>query len=256
LLAINNIGSSGQDGVAVNLNRVGKFDMTLAPTRLLGAGVCLDLNASGDVNGVPAVQLGTASLAGEGGTMLINGDFNGLGATMVRVEVYQGSELQGGITLPAGALGKLLITGNLIGCGTLSQPTPGLWARFDSTFVHVDPNNPNLVGDQIRIRAANPTARVRGLTRFAVQACNIGQLGILDESVTPLIGDVSRGLGGGVFITGQGVAGRTYRLEATPGLGALASWKTVDRAEADVDGTFELGDTPNAAQQFYRTVTP
>lgn len=256
VLAVNNLGSSGQDGVAVNLNRVGKFDMTLAPTRLMGAGVCLDLSASGDVNGLPAVQLGSVSLAGDGGTLLIDGNFNGLGATMVRVEIYQGSELQGGITLPAGALGQLKVNGNLIGCGTLSQPTPGLWARFDSTFSYVDPNNRNLFGDQIRIHVANPAARVRGLTRFAVQACNIGQFAILDESMTPLIGDVSRTRTGGVFITGQGVAGRTYRLEATPNLGAQTSWKTVDSAEADVDGTFELDDLTTASQQFYRTVTP
>jgi hypothetical protein len=208
------------------------------------------------VNGVPAVQIGSASLAGGGGTLLINGNFNALGATMARVEIYQDSELQGGITLPVGALGKLLISGNLVGCGTLSGPTPGLWARFDSTFTYVDPNNPNLAGNQIRIRAANPTARVRGLTRFAIQACNLGQIAILDESVTPLIGNVLRTPGGGVFITGQGVAGQTYRLEATPGLGAQTAWKTVATAEADIDGTFELGDTPSAAQQYYRTVTP
>ena len=257
-LAINNIGSSGEDGVTVNLNNVGKFDMTLAPTRLLAQGACFNLSASGHVNGLPAVQFGNTSLTSPaaGGALNLTGNFSGLGATQVSVEVYQDSAFQGGITLPSGALGTMTITGNLIGCGTLTQPTTGLRMRFDSTFLFTGQGNQKFSGNEIHIRAANPTARARGVSQFGIQACNIGQIAILDEIVTPLISDLSLGLGGGIFLTGQGSQGQTYRLEARPDFGAQTSWKTVNSAEADVDGTFELSDTPNASQQFYRVVTP
>ena len=254
LLVVNGIGPSGNDGVNINLNHVGRLDVTLAPLRLLAPNACLTLTAAGDVNGLPAVQFGSASLSGGGGSLAVNGDFSGLGATQLRVGVYLDAQLQGGVTLPAGLLGNLVLNGNLIGAGTLA-PMPGIWARFDSPFAF-SAGGINLSGNEIHITAENPATQLGGLTQFGIRSCSAGQIAILGESITPLLGGVSLTTGAGISLIGRGAAGQTYRLEAAPALGPQTSWRTVGSAQADEEGFFELSDMPASAQQFYRAVTP
>ena len=254
LLVVNGIGPSGNDGVNINLNHVGRLDVTLAPLRLLAPNACLTLIASGDVNGLPAVQFGSVSLSGSGGNLAVNGDFSGLGANLLRVNVYLNSQLQGGVTMPGGPLGNLTLNGNLIGAGTLA-PMPGIWARFDSPFAY-SAGGINLSGNEIHIMVVNPAKQVGALTQFGIRSCSAGQIAILGESVTPLLGDVSLPPGAGISFIGRGAAGLTYRLEGSPALGPQPSWKTVGSAQADDEGYFELSDTPAGAQQFYRAVTP
>jgi hypothetical protein len=254
LLVVNGIGPSGNDGVNINLSHVGRLDVALAPLRLLSPNTCLTLTASGDVSGVPAVQFGAVSLSGGGGNLIVNGNFNGLGANLLRVNVYLNSQLQGGATMPGGLLGNLTLNGNLIGAGTLA-PMPGIWARFDSPFAY-SANGVNLSGNEIHIMAVNPAKQLNGLTQLGIRSCNAGQMAILGESVTPLLGDVSLTPGAGISLVGRGAAGLTYRLEGAPALGPQTSWKTVSSAQADDEGYFELSDMPTGAQQFYRAVTP
>jgi hypothetical protein len=184
----------------------------------------------------------------------VNGDFSGLGATQLRVNVYLDAQLQGGVTLPSGLLGNLTLNGNLIGAGTLA-PMPGIWARFDSPFAY-SAGGINLSGNEIHILAVNPAQQLSGLTQFGIRSCSAGQIAILGESVTPLLGDVTVTPGAGISFIGRGAAGLTYRLEAAPALGPQNSWRTVSSAQADDEGYFELSDMPAGAQQFYRAVTP
>ena len=254
LLAVNNIGRSGNDGVNINLNHVGRLDVTLAPLRLLAPNACLTLTTSGDVSGLPAVQFGSVSLNGGGGSLAVNGDFSGLGATQNRVDVLLDTTLQGGVTMPKGLLGNLTLDGNLIGVGTLA-PMPGIWMRFDSPFAFTA-GGINLSGNELRITAETPPQQPGSLTQFGIRSCSAGQIAILGESVTPLLGGVTLAPGGVISITGQGAAGQTYHLETTSALGPQTSWRTAASAQADEEGYFELSDIPTGAQQFYRAVTP
>src|ERR1019366_7964296 len=260
ILMLNNLGSSGQDGVSVNLKQVGAFEMTLAPTTLETQGACWNMTAFGSFNGLENAPLGTASLVhsvGPGGGCLVSDDFHALGATQTRVEIYQGSQLVGSVTSPNGLLGTLPIHGNLIACGMLLRPLPGFKLGFDSGFVFMPPNSTSqFTGDEIHLLAGNPNAQVQALSQFVVQSCNMDQFAILGEAAQPTITGALKQPDGRFEVDGRGVAGVSYRLEATANLGA--QWTIIGSAMSGIDGSFHLFDAraANPSQQFYHIVTP
>ncbi|HEV2391826.1 MAG TPA: DUF4214 domain-containing protein [Verrucomicrobiae bacterium] len=261
LLVVNGIGSSGNDGVDLNLNHVGGISLAFTPLRLLAPNVCLTFNAVGDVNGVLGVQAGSLSLGGSGGTLTLDGDFSGLGASQVRVEVYLNSQFQGAGTFAVGGAGSLTLTGNLIGAGTLAGGT-GFFARFDSPagaggsgFIFTG-GNLNLTGDEIHILAADPTNRLGGLNQVGIRSCNTGQIGIVGEQVTPLMGGLNVVGAGTLVLTGQGAAGQNYRLESAGTLGMLTAWRTLATTQSDDEGYLQLSDTLSNGQTFYRVAVP
>ncbi|MGH7967367.1 MAG: DUF4214 domain-containing protein, partial [Limisphaerales bacterium] len=235
--------------------------VSFSPLRLFAPNTCLNFSAAGDVNGVPAVQAGSLSIGGSGGSLALSGDFSGLGAAQVRVEVYLNSQLQGGGTLGGGAIGNLMLSGNLTAAGVTAQQL-GFWLRFaplDSaggagfTF---SSGGLNLAGDELRVFAVNPTQRLGPLTTFGIRGCNTVQMALVGETVTPLIGSVIANAGGRISFSAQGAAGQIYRLEGTPNLGAQTAWRTIATAQADDEGYVNLQDTPSASQQFYRIAVP
>jgi len=271
VLLLDNLGSSGQDGVTLDLNNVGQLDVTLAPTMLEVQGACWQMSAAGRFNGMEDVPLGAAMLVhsvGPGGGCQVSGDFSGLGSPTTQVEVYQSGRLVGSAILPNGPVGTMPTHGNLIGCGMVLRPLPGFKALFDSPFSFLPTGGTaSFSGDEIHILAAKPPpspvcptcpVQVQGLSEFTMQACGIGQFAILGESVQPNITGFNRPAGGPFGIDGQGAAGMTYQLQAAPALGGSSQWGGISSAVSGPDGTFHLYDTRAGVTgpQFYRTVGP
>jgi hypothetical protein len=62
---------------------------------------------------------------------------------------------------------------------------------------------------------------------------------------------------GGELVQGAGLAGLTYRIEATTNLAPSSQWITVTNLNADGTGHFQFVDQPsNAEQRFYRAAYP
>jgi hypothetical protein len=260
VLLVNDIGSSGQDGLAITLKDAGKLDLTLAPLRLMSQGHCFKMTAVGKFSGQPNINLGVASLTqsvGPGGGCDVSVDFRTIGASMTRVDVYQGAQFMGSTTLSNVVVGTLFANGNLIGCGKLPVPTPCFWMQFDAGFVFSSADGKQFSGDQIRLLAANPTGPLQGLSQFWLQGCNIGQFAVLGASVPPSIGSILKRSDGAFEVDGAGLAGVTYRLEGAGRLNSPIQWTPVSSTTSDLDGTFRLFDArTGATQQFYRVVAP
>src|SRR6266700_2529635 len=202
-LNVGNIGSSVEDGLAVDLTSgspllpagsagspgVSQFDMSLAPVGLQNSGACWKLTAFGTFSGLPAVQLGMAMLQNNpgpaGGILAVSDDFSSIGSSQTEVEMYQAGQLVGTAFLPSVALGSLIGSANLIGCGKLRRPLPCFWMTFDGPMSFYPINGQPLTGTQLRILAAKPIGTVESISRFCAQACNIGSFTITGETVPP-----------------------------------------------------------------------
>jgi hypothetical protein len=260
ILMLNGIGSSGQDGVVIDLGHAGRYNMMLAPTMVENTGALFGMAARGRFGGMEDAPLGFALLehVGPGGGCIVQDDFTPIGASQTRVEIYQDSQLIGSITEPSGALGNLPSHGNLVGCGMLAAPL-GFRARFDSAFVFVPQGGTSqFTGNELHLLAANPTGPVRDLSHFGVQAGNIPQIAIIGESAQPVITSALRQNNGTFAVAGMGAAGVSYRLLGAATLGPVNGWSTAATAMSNPDGSFSLMDTrPGlAGQQFYIVVTP
>jgi hypothetical protein len=260
VLLVNDIGSSGQDGLMIMLNNAGKLDLTLAPTRLMSQGHCFKVSASGKFSFQPNINLGTATLTqsvGPGGGCDVSVDFSAIGSTLTRVDVYQGAQFVGTTTLPNSVVGTLHATGNLIACGKLPPPIPCFWMRFDAGFLFSSSDNKQFSGDEIRLLAANPAGQVQALSQFRLQGCNLGSLALLGASVPPTIGSILKRSDGTFEVDGTGLAGVNCRLEGGAALTSPMHWAPVSSMTSDLDGTFRLFDArPTAPMQFYHVVTP
>jgi hypothetical protein len=260
LLVVENLGSSGQDGVFVDLKAAGKFDMMLAPVLLENQSACWEMEAIGRVNSMANSPIGAVLFmhqVGPGGGCLVSADFSVIGSTQTRVEIYHASQFVGSTIIAGTSLGRMPLHGNIIDAGVVAQPSPGFRVLYDGIFSFIAANGNSFTGDEIRMLAANPAERVQSISEFAVLSCGTGQFAILGELAPPVLLNVSRQGTGPFEIDGQGVAGTMYTLQATSSLAAPIQWTPVDSVVSDPDGSFHLVDprTTVFTQQFYRVVT-
>ena len=196
-LAVGNIGSSGQDGVSLDLEgnlanagrNVAGFDATLAPM-ILDPGAEITARAYGDVGGNHGVLLGTASVRNVNGVREFLADFSSVGAGLVRLESYQNGALLGGIEMPGGGVvGTLLDDPNgqtqvPIRCwGSPSGIDPGLLITFPEPVTFSPVNGQPLTGDEFRLLAVGAPGAVDRLSRFEIVAGGMGSFGIMTENV-------------------------------------------------------------------------
>jgi hypothetical protein len=256
VLLVNNIGSSGQDGVIVDPGNCGQFDMTLAPTMLTDIGTCWGMFAAGQFNGAAKNPVCSLFLSQTANGLQIQGDFTPVGSPNAVVNIYDANgNLVAGYTETQGILGRLVSQGNLIHCGLRLKPSPGFDLRFDSAFVFNPQNGAGpSTGAEIQVLAANPAGRVQSFTELGITPCNIGQIAILGEMAQPVLNGGLKRSDGSFEVDGQGMAGATYQLQATPGVGLPAvQWAPVSSAIAGPDGSFQLFDSRQpSGTEFYR----
>ena len=124
-LLVSNLGSSGQDGVSVNLGRADGWDAHFDPISTGGVMV----HAFGDTDTASNVLLGRMACS-PGWTNVRpacwGADFTALGAATVTVDVYDDATHTGQFTMPAGAAAMILP----MGPGGESIPTSSAFQNF------------------------------------------------------------------------------------------------------------------------------
>ena len=195
-LTVSNIGSSGLDGVSIDLgdvDRDGRLDVAVTRTPLPNPGQRFHASATGTVGGVPGSPLGESWIDG-GANLQIHTDFAPLGATAVRFQVYQGGVFVGE-TLNPGPVGNVGFAVPIFGppeitcCGKLQpSPVPGgvsppcFYYKFDRPAeFHTGPDI--WPGDEIRLLADQTAAPVEGIGRFDITGTDLGALTIISENI-------------------------------------------------------------------------
>ena len=204
-LTISNIGSSGEDGVDIDLKeRPGGFDVLFDSVDLSQADVGLHLAATGtfmqqsetSFSLQKEVFLGSAALVSNRSGTLALADYSAIGASNVRVGIYNGELLVGSAVVAGGDpnTGVATLTGGaqIIGCGKVPQNPPCFVINFDS-LVTVTPegNTTGFMGNQLRLLADNALGTIDNLSHLIIRAENLASFTITGENVQPLCGDIS-----------------------------------------------------------------
>ena len=187
-LIVSNLGSSGQDGVSINLGRAVSCLMALAPVEPIPVGGWLQAAATGSVGGVTNHPAGTLRVThvntGIQGYQ-VSADLSALGSPTERLEVWsQGTMVATFTSQPTGVValasslpiywGKLgPVTGlpPYYGCLVIQYPDPiDLWV----TGIHY-------VGDELRV-LQNAGPAVDYLSAFTITAGNVGAFNITQET--------------------------------------------------------------------------
>ncbi len=163
-LPVTNLGSSGQDGVSIDLGRADGWDGFVDPITMGG----VMIHAYGDTPSASNVLLGRI-VCSPGWTNLRpacwGGDFTALGAANVKVEVLDGSLVTGSFTMPAGAAAMIAPMGpggkdpNLVRCSKLPTAIgPGMWCppcfalEFNARGMITPPGGgQGMIGDRVRL---------------------------------------------------------------------------------------------------------
>lgn len=190
-LHISNIGSSGADGVAIELNELSRMArLQFAPVNLVDAGAELAFSLSGMINDVPGRSFGKLSLLLNDGGLKLSMD-PGLEpvASMTRMEIYNQDVLAGSTTLLAsGVLGSL--SGDVQLEAVLAgdaQPTGATWQMWQADFlvpVEFQPTGSaeSFTGNRIRLLALDPAGIPQNLLRLEVTARNLDSLVVQEET--------------------------------------------------------------------------
>ena len=181
-LTVSNIGSSGLDGVAIDLGDHAGPDVKWEPQPLLVPGVQMGLQAQGIIFGAAVPQvLGSVQMENPGGgaTVELSSDFTPIGAQTTMVQVFGGGRLVGTAILPpAGNLGTLTEVHPNVGmpnvCGGgkftpgFPYPLPCFFWDFDRPGLFNFPNNGPMVGDRLALFASGSPLRIEGITELGV----------------------------------------------------------------------------------------
>ena len=183
-LVVSNIGSSGEDGVAVNFGPADGVEV-----HFLGAlaGSFLQIAAAGEVNGLPDQDLGHVRMPTlPEGYVSIDPDFSPIGVDDYTIEVYLAGELvhtqvQAGpaATVPQLPHGLSVFHNRGQGGAARGANVPSVdWdLHFPiATSIHIV-NGPTVLGDLLRLVAVPPTPWIVGfIDGIYITAADSGQL--------------------------------------------------------------------------------
>jgi hypothetical protein len=191
-LRISNIGSSGQDGVSVDLGPENDLGLLLEidPIDIDIPFRCFNLDAWGLWDSDPCHYLGRGSLWGQASSCGdAFADFSSVGGSNVRVEVFNGTTFVGSVIRPNGIVGT--VQGVAVGapvpfldCGGKLPPRlptpPCFFFNFNGPFRFTASNDgPVFIGNSLRLLAANPSAP---LTNIGLLDASLGN----PETAPPL----------------------------------------------------------------------
>jgi len=271
-LSVDNLGSSGQDGVRVALTdpNISLNDISY-PSGIAGGG-SITAVAGGTVNGSDNSLIGFVSATENGGDFDVSGDFGAIGAATVTVEVLSG--------------GSSVFSASGISSAATAQDAPSgadwldgtLGMRWSAGQTFAIPGNGSHAGDELRFTADSPTDTVDSTEFIALITTDIARI-IIDSAVsTPADNDLgtpycnpavanSSGFPAEIFINGSDVvldnditlsatgmptnqfgyfiASQTQGFVAEPGccsVGNLCVVGTIARFQAQVQSTGGSGE--------------
>lgn len=214
---VTNIGSSGQDGVSIDLRRLmlggpETFIDTEMVALNLVSGNALTLQAWGSFNMMEDMRLGEAMLRRGQGFFDVFADFSDIGSPLTQVEVFNQGMFVGRTVVPNGQIGQLQIAEAPTGCGKLPpRPLPCYWWGWDGPFLLRTVDGMSFEGNELRLLAGQAQGQVdylqmfdiraQGLTEGALEINIVGENVPAPEILLPDSVNVDRGTltGGDVF---------------------------------------------------------
>jgi hypothetical protein len=209
-LTVSNIGSSGQDGVSIDLDDVigptgqDGFMCALAPLPLTNwePDGLVRVSAVGVLSGTADSPLGSATVqyrTGPDSFFDIATNLAPVGAMNTRVEVYSGGLPVGTAVVPDGLVGTLGNAGDglpqLSGCGKLPPDPPCFILVFDrdGIFTPIGGLRDPLVGDELRLLADDATGAIDRLGGFAIAAADVAEFAVTGTAVVSgfTVGDLN-----------------------------------------------------------------
>jgi hypothetical protein len=222
-LTLDQLGTSGEDGVAVKVGRAEGVDVDFAPIETLGPlpdGAFLQAEALGELNGVPGRPLGDLRVTKAGEEYTVTADFLDVSSPTQRVQVLRDGALivdlpgHTGVAARASAwprgLGKLFPVEQ-------TQCYVGDWP--DGTEFTID--GTTYIGDELRVLAESPTATVGAISDFHLRAAGLPELTLtnVDAATGCTPGPERLCLNGGRFqveVEWETSGGSTGRGQAVP----------------------------------------
>lgn len=188
-ITISNLGSSVLDGVSIDLGVFDQgFGIELEPLDLFGTvGGAVGVRAFGTFAATAGTDLGSAQLVNNGGVVEATADYASLGATVVRVEVYDGGALVSSAVVPGVAVvatvtAHMAGSPGLEGCGKLSPDPPCFFFEWSAPVSITPAGGPGpFVGDELRLVAVDAVGSVESLERFDALFGTFAQASITGE---------------------------------------------------------------------------
>jgi hypothetical protein len=198
MLVVSNIGSSGEDGVSVDLPEgLSSWDFDILelgdandPLNPIPDGAFMITVAKGRVEGIADQAIGQISVEDIGQTLEISADYTPIGSSSYTIEVYDG-----------GAEGVLVArktghTGSIATCirwpfdGKLLKHDPNTgfgitigitWRGFRNSIAIV--GGPTVQGDYLKIVPESPTVSAESVSSVEIKAKDIPSFSITNEAV-------------------------------------------------------------------------
>lgn len=187
-LIVNNIGSSGLDGVAVDINPAGLYQMDwlpLDPTDVTPDVELLKLSARGGVGGGLVQSLGQSTLTRmtAGTEFEINADFSAVGSATWQLQLFLGGAL---VFSQSGLSGSGPVVNSVDGTDLpqtvkmaiptfFSSSNPGFVWDFGSSHTVTVPGGPTILSDEVRMLADSASGPFNFLSEFSVLARDMPQ---------------------------------------------------------------------------------
>jgi hypothetical protein len=136
-----------------------------------------------------------------------------------------------------------------------SASATGPFTRLTSTLLQGTNYSDNVAGSSVyMVRAVKLESCGSGTYYNASQGIFQTLNGSIAALTAPRLKLVAMGYGS-FLITGTGLPGKSYTLQASDGLNS-AGWYTLGTVTNDAAGSFRVTDISSAAQRAYRTVSP
>jgi hypothetical protein len=255
LLTVGHLGSSGNNGVAINFNN--------ALNALVSFTMPASNSAVRQVAGTFLHELGhnlgqAHFSATNGAGVLVTTDFSPIGASNQTIEVRSNSQVLQRITGHSGNIGSVSAWPAGLGEQSTDSPTgaPGCTVPFGQVVQISINGGPTLQGDELRVFPENPTQVIGNLQTLNLQANGFDSITVTNETVTPAltpsIAGLSPSAGTNVVLSVPTVFGYDYTLNAVDAL-LPHPWPWSPVTSFFGDGSVKQITLPaSKPQQFFR----
>jgi hypothetical protein len=259
MLTVGHLGSSGNNGVSVNLNNSLNALVRFAPLNS-PSGQTVVRQFAGTLIHELGHNLGMAHFASTaaGGGVQATADFSPVGASNVTVEVRSAGQLVQRIAGLTGNIGTVSAWPTGLGEQSTGSPTgaPGWTAPFGQLVQITINGGPTLQGDELRVFPENASQAIGNLQTLNLVAGGFDSFTITNETVTPAvtptIAGISHSSGTNIVLSVPTAFGYDYSLDAVDALGPQPlPWAPVTTFFGD--GSVQQITLPvNHPQQFFR----
>ena len=187
-LVVANIGSSGLDGISIDLGQVSTFNMHHTDAfdpAVLPDGAYIETTMHAPVDGVPDQVVLVGRMEVVSGQVQVSVDFSPVGATTHTIDVYDDDELVAHVTGHSGPA----FTTDKLNVGLVSEyndrdnPKCGSYCyEWVAVEFHIV-GGPTVLGNQVVITQENKTKTVGRYTNATVMAADVGTLRLFNEQI-------------------------------------------------------------------------